>query len=72
MKKEYQIVIEKMPDGWEWYTAQYRNVYFLFRWSWKALTPERQVKYEHAMNLINLDISREEFHGLIYLIKKII
>lgn len=72
MKKEYQIVMQKTGDWWEWYTAQYRNVYFLFRWSWKPLTPERQIRYEHAMDIINLDISKEEFHWIFYFIKKFI
>lgn len=52
--KEYQIVVRKLGKDY-WYTAYRRNVYFLFRSSWKAINPMYQSTYEEAELQIDLD-----------------
>ncbi len=51
--KESQIRVFKDTENNYWFTAQIRNVYFLWRGFWRDLKPICQSSYEEAESLIN-------------------
>lgn len=50
--REYQILVERAKDGSYWFTAQFRNICFLFDGPWHDLYPKYQPTYDHASYLI--------------------
>jgi hypothetical protein len=46
--KEYQIIVTRIYDGSLWYTAQERTVRFLYRGSWRDITPTHQPNIKGA------------------------
>lgn len=55
--KEYQIVVIRSSKGLLWYTAQVRNVHFLFRGKWRNLYPMFNGNIESAELIIKKDKS---------------